>query len=130
MGVAIGPSRGLPDRGGLHLGGYGSSDETEDFDVLRGYSQLHNLEQGRCYPPVLTVVAGEDTSTVPMHGYKFTAALQDAQGCERPGMMQYIEGVGHYRHGADRNEQTRDQAAILAFLARALELEWTRGPAS
>jgi prolyl oligopeptidase len=104
--------------------GYGSSADPREFEVLRSYSPLHNLKSGACYPAVLTVVAGEDTSTVPMHGYKFTAALQEAQGCGRPAMMKLIPGVGHYSYGSDRQEQIENQAQILAFMARALDLDW------
>lgn len=100
--------------------GYGSADDPGDFAVLRSYSPLHNLEEGRCYPAVLTVVAGEDTSTKPMHGYKFTAALQAAQGCGRPVMLKTIPGVGHYSYGAGGAASARNQAEIVAFLLEAL----------
>ena len=99
--------------------GYGSSDDADDFAVLRAYSPLHNLEDGRCYPPVLTVVVGEDTSTQPMHGDKFTAALQAAQGCGRPVMLKTIPGVGHYSYGADLGLVPRARRAVIAFLAEA-----------
>ncbi len=104
--------------------GYGSAEVAEDFEVLRRYSPLHNLEPGACYPAVLTVIAGEDSSTVPMHGYKFTAALQAAQGCDRPAMLKTIPGVGHYSYGADPDERAENLAEIIGFLIEALDLDW------
>ena len=106
-------------------GGYGSVDKADEFAVLRSYSPLHNLKEGTCYPAVLTVTAGEDTSTVPMHGYKFTAAMQHAQGCDRPALIQYIPGVGHYSYGTDRADQVTNQARLLGFLVQAMELDWS-----
>ena len=70
--------------------------------------------------------AGEDTSTVPMHGYKFTAELQQGRRCSQPYMMKYIPGVGHYSYGRDSAESNRNRAEILAFLVKALDLDWDR----
>lgn len=101
--------------------GYGSAEDPEEFKVLHGYSPLHNLEQGRCYPAVLTVVGEEDTATVPMHGYKFTAALQHAQGCPNPVLLKAIPGAGHYQYGTDVESTIRTEAEILRFLLRAVD---------
>ena len=96
----------------------------EEFEVLRSYSPLHILEKGACYPAILTLVGEKDTSTVPMHGYKFTAALQQDRECPQPYMVKLIPGVGHYSYGKDSRESVRTQAEILAFLAGALHLDW------
>ena len=103
--------------------GYGSSADPEEFKVLMGYSPLHGLKKGECYPAFLTIVSEKDTSTVPMHGYKFTAALQWAQGCEQPGMLKFIPGAGHYSYGTTAEKAVETEAQVLAFLIRALGLE-------
>ena len=103
--------------------GYGSSEDPKEFAVLRSYSPLHNLEPGKCYPATLTVVGEEDTSTSPMHGYKFTAALQRAQGCGRAAMLKHIPGAGHYAYGTTAEQAARTEAEMLAFLVRTLGLE-------
>jgi prolyl oligopeptidase len=72
---------------------------------------------------VLTIVGEKDTATVPMHGYKFTAALQAAQGCGRPSLLKFIPGAGHYSYGPSSAEAAETEAEILAFLIRALNLE-------
>ncbi len=111
--------------------GYGSSADAEEFKVLKSYSPLHGLEKGKCYPSVLTIVGEKDSSTVPMHGYKFTAALQWAQDCghnrERPAMLKFIPGAGHYSYGTTADEAAETEAQTLAFLIRALGLESGRG---
>jgi prolyl oligopeptidase len=103
--------------------GYGSADDAEEFDVLYGYSPLHNLREGECYPAILTLVGEDDTATVPMHGYKFTAAFQQAQGCDSPGLLKFIEGAGHYSYGTSTEEAARTEAQILGFLVRALGIK-------
>ena len=102
--------------------GYGSSDDAEEFKVLLSYSPLHNLEPGRCYPAMLTVVGEEDTATLPLHGYKFTAALQRAQGCENAALLKLIPGAGHYVYGTTAEAAARTEAEMLAFLIRSLGL--------
>ncbi|MCH9651514.1 MAG: prolyl oligopeptidase family serine peptidase [Deltaproteobacteria bacterium] len=102
--------------------GYGSVDDEGDFEVLKAYSPVHNLEPGKCYPSTLTVVGGKDITTPPLHGFKFTAALQAAQGCDRAGLLKFIPKAGHYSYGTTPQETARTEAEILAFLVRSLGL--------
>ncbi len=103
--------------------GYGSSEDPEEFEVLRSYSPLHNLRPGGCYPAMLTIVGEEDTATPPLHGYKFTAAFQAAQGCHRPGLLKFVPGAGHYTYGITPQAAARTEAQMLGFLIRSLGLE-------
>ncbi|MCB1036469.1 MAG: S9 family peptidase [Acidobacteria bacterium] len=107
--------------------GYGSSEVAEEFEVLRSYSPLHNLEAGRCYPPMLTVVGEEDQLTLPFHGYKFTAALQAAQGCPHPALVKLVAGGGHYVYGTTPEAAARTESEILAFLLASLSWEGEGG---
>ena len=100
--------------------GYGSSEVAEQFEVLFSYSPVHNLKRDQCYPAMLTIVAEEDTATVPMHGYKFIAAFQAVQGCDRPGLLKFIPGAGHYSYGRSPEDIATTEAQILAFLIRTL----------
>lgn len=103
--------------------GYGSPEDPEDFKVLRAYSPYHNLKSGICYPPMLISVAERDQSTAPLHGYKFIAALQAAQSCGRPVLMQQIWGAGHYTFGTTREQRNETLANQIVFLVRALGIE-------
>ncbi|MDR1652432.1 MAG: prolyl oligopeptidase family serine peptidase, partial [Prevotellaceae bacterium] len=63
---------------------YGSSDNEEEFNYLLGYSPLHNIKPGVCYPATLVTTADHDDRVVPAHSFKFTATMQEAQACDNP----------------------------------------------
>ncbi|NNF43439.1 MAG: S9 family peptidase [Phycisphaerales bacterium] len=108
---------------------FGSPDDPVDFAVLHAYSPYHNIEEGTCYPPTLVAVGERDLTTPPLHGYKYIAALQHAQACERPAMIQMIRDAGHYSYGTTPEQRRGSFADQIAFLIRALELPF-RPPVS
>ena len=63
---------------------YGSASNPAQFPFLIKYSPLHNLKPGTCYPATLITTADHDDRVVPSHSFKFAAALQAAQGCDKP----------------------------------------------
>jgi len=66
---------------------FGSPRDPGDFKALHAWSPYHNVKDGSCYPATL-VMAGElDQVAVPLHAYKFTAAMQAAQGCGKPVLL-------------------------------------------
>jgi len=74
---------------------YGSPDDPAAFRYLRAYSPLHNVRKGRCYPATLLLVADHDDRVVPSHSYKFAAALQAAQECDRPILLRVARDASH-----------------------------------
>lgn len=77
---------------------YGSSDHAKDFAYLSNYSPLHNVKAGVCYPATLVTTADHDDRVVPSHSFKFTAAMQPAQGCGRPVLIRVeTQGSHGYR---------------------------------
>lgn len=74
---------------------YGSSDNKDQFDYLLGYSPLHNIKKGTCYPATLITTADHDDRVVPAHSFKFAAALQEAQGCDNPTLIRIDSKAGH-----------------------------------
>ncbi len=74
---------------------YGSSDNEKDFRNLFGYSPLHNIKPGVCYPATLVTTADHDDRVVPAHSFKFAAALQAAQACSRPALIRIETRSGH-----------------------------------
>src|SRR5207249_6822869 len=63
---------------------YGSSEDPEQFKVLRAYSPYHHVTKGVAYPAVLLVSGDSDTRVDPLHARKMTALLQASTGSGRP----------------------------------------------
>jgi prolyl oligopeptidase len=94
---------------------YGSASDPEQFAFLRAYSPLHNLVDGRCYPATLVCTADHDDRVVPSHSFKFLAALQRAQGCDRPVLIRVETQASHgYRPTDKRIAELADQWAFAA----------------
>ena len=94
---------------------YGSASDPTQFPFLIKYSPLHNLKAGTCYPATLVTTADHDDRVVPSHSFKFTAALQAAQGCERPALIRVeTQGSHGYRPTDKLIEEKADQWAFAA----------------
>jgi prolyl oligopeptidase len=94
---------------------YGSSSEPKQFAFLIKYSPLHNIKPGTCYPATLVTTADHDDRVVPSHSFKFTAALQVAQGCDRPVLIRVETSGSHgYRPTDKRIAELADQWAFTA----------------
>ena len=101
---------------------YGTSADPKQFAWLIKYSPLHNLKPGTCYPATLVTTADHDDRVVPSHSFKFTAALQEAQGCDRPVLIRVeVHGSHGYRPTdrliAERADQWAFAAHHLAVVA-------------
>jgi len=102
---------------------YGHPEENEaDFLYNLAYSPYHNIEPGRCYPATLITTADRDDRVVPMHSFKFGAALQAAQGCANPILMRIETRAGHGA-GTPTSKLIEAAADRWAFLYRALGME-------
>lgn len=94
---------------------YGSASDPAQFSYLIKYSPLHNLKAGTCYPATLVTTADHDDRVVPSHSFKFTAALQAAQGCDRPVLIRVETRGSHgYRPTDKLIEEKADQWAFAA----------------
>jgi prolyl oligopeptidase len=97
---------------------YGSSSDAADFAFLVAYSPLHNIVEGQCYPATLVCTADFDDRVVPSHSFKFTAALQRAQGGvpeDRPVLIRIETHGSHgYRPTDKRIAELADQWAFAA----------------
>ncbi|HKU14316.1 MAG TPA: prolyl oligopeptidase family serine peptidase [Steroidobacteraceae bacterium] len=104
---------------------YGLSENEAEFRAMYAYSPLHNVHQGTCYPATLVTTADHDDRVVPWHSYKFTAQLQQAQGCPNPVLLRVETRAGH---GAGKPVwmQIEDYADQWAFLVKTLHMEGQR----
>jgi prolyl oligopeptidase len=100
-------------------GDYGSPHDPEDFKALVRYSPVHNVRSGVKYPATLVVTGDHDTRVMPMHSFKFAAALQAAQAGPAPILLDVETSSGH--GGSPALTQAINQwADIYAFLVRNL----------
>src|SRR6185503_19943411 len=94
---------------------YGSPEDPAAFRYLFAYSPLHNVRPGTCYPATLLLAADHDDSVVASHSYKFAAALQAAQGCDRPILLRVATDASHSY--ASAQEEIAERADMWAFVA-------------
>ena len=94
---------------------YGSSSDSTAFKYLIKYSPLHNVKPGTCYPATLLSTADHDDRVVPSHTFKFTSALQAAQGCDKPILVRVqTQGSHGYLPTDKRIQELADQWAFAA----------------
>jgi prolyl oligopeptidase len=94
----------------------GSPDDADQFDYLLAYSPLHNVHDGTAYPATLVQTSDHDEIVVPLHSYKFAAALQHAQAADAPVLLRVQSKVGHGpgRAGAAIAAEWADRLAFAA----------------
>jgi prolyl oligopeptidase len=100
-------------------GDYGSPRDREEFHALYAYSPVHNVRNGRRYPATLVITGDHDTRVMPMHSFKFAAALQAAQAARAPVLLEVDTASGH-GGGETVTQAVAQSADIYAFLAANL----------
>jgi prolyl oligopeptidase len=74
---------------------YGTVDNADEFKALLAYSPYHNIKPGTKYPATLVTTADTDDRVVPMHSFKFAAAMQHAQADDAPILIRIETRAGH-----------------------------------
>ena len=74
---------------------YGTSDREDEFRALLAYSPYHRVKEGVSYPPTLVLTGDHDDRVVPLHSFKFAAALQHAQAGPGPVLIRVETRAGH-----------------------------------
>jgi len=94
---------------------YGCADNPDEFKALYAYSPLHNLKPGTAYPATLITTADRDDRVVPLHSFKFAAALQAAQSGPKPTLIRIETRAGHGagKPTAMKIEEIADEYAFL-----------------
>ncbi|QGN55482.1 prolyl oligopeptidase family protein [Novosphingobium sp. Gsoil 351] len=73
----------------------GDPADARELTGLLRWSPLHNIAAGRRYPAVLVNTALGDDRVVPMHSFKYVAALQAADLGPRPRLLRIEQDAGH-----------------------------------
>ena len=79
---------------------FGSSKDFLQFSNLYHYSPLHNIKD-TSYPGVLVITGDHDDRAVPMHSYKYVAALQKKSKSDNPVLLLVQKNMGHQDMGID-----------------------------
>ncbi|GIH78797.1 prolyl oligopeptidase family serine peptidase [Planobispora longispora] len=94
---------------------YGTAGDPEEFAWLWSYSPYHHVKEGVSYPATLFTVFQSDTRVHPLHAWKMCAALQHAQGADRPILLRNEAEAGHGARAVSKTiELAADQLAFLA----------------
>ena len=94
---------------------YGSPDNPEHFQFIRKYSPLQNIRQGTQYPPTLVMTADHDDRVVPLHSFKYAAALQHAQEGKAPILIRIDVSAGHGA-GKPTSKRIEEWTDMMSFL--------------
>jgi prolyl oligopeptidase len=103
-------------------GEYGSPQDPADFLALYAYSPLHQVRPGTRYPATLIITGDHDTRVMPMHSFKFAAAMQAAQSGSEPVLL-YIEKSSGHGGGPTVSQAIEQNADIYAFLVDRLKMQ-------
>jgi prolyl oligopeptidase len=102
-------------------GDYGSPQDASEFKALYAYSPIHNVRPRTEYPATLIITGDHDTRVMPMHSFKFVAALQAAQSGPAPVLL-FLERASGHGGGRTTSQAIEQNASIYAFLIRNLGL--------
>ena len=100
---------------GRHRGQFGHVSDSTQFEYLYAYSPLHRVKQGTCYPATLVTTVMNDDRAPAWHAFKFTAAMQAAQRCDKPVLLR-VQDVGGHLGDRGPDAWMEDAADVLAFI--------------
>jgi prolyl oligopeptidase len=94
---------------------YGTAEDSKDmFEYLKGYSPVHNVNEGVQYPATLITTGDHDDRVVPAHSFKFAAELQTKQTGNNPTLIRIETDAGHGA-GTPVSKTIEQTADIFAF---------------
>jgi prolyl oligopeptidase len=105
---------------------FGHIEKEDEFRSLLAYSPYHNIKAGTHFPPTLIMTGDTDDRVVPMHSFKFTAAMQRAQEGNGPVLLHVLTRAGH-GSGMSVKRGVEHAADYMAFLVKELRMETANG---
>ncbi|MDG1296201.1 MAG: prolyl oligopeptidase family serine peptidase [Saprospiraceae bacterium] len=109
----------------LNIDEFGTVSIKEDYDNLKSYSPLHNIEKDEKYPNVLLITGDKDDRVPPHHSYKFLASLQEKGRNDSKYFMILQKGAGHQGASNSRDWSYRYKMEYT-FLYRELKVSLDR----
>lgn len=94
---------------------YGDANvDAELFAALLKYSPLHTVDASGSYPPILITTAESDDRVVPMHSFKWGAAMQAVESNDAPVIIRIERRAGHGL-GKPTSKQIAEAADMFGF---------------
>lgn len=109
---------------------YGNAEEdVSQFKTLYAYSPIHtiNNKEGVVYPATLLTTGDHDDRVVPLHSYKYIAALQNAIGrrdSQNAPLLIRIDTKSGHGAGKPTSKVIEEASDMWAFIARNTGAVW------
>ncbi|RIJ37054.1 prolyl oligopeptidase family serine peptidase [Pontibacter oryzae] len=98
---------------------YGTTQDSASFQSLKAYSPLHNIKPEVNYPAMLLMASSHDDRVVPLHSFKFAAAMQNRPAQKNPILLRTEYNAGH--SGASGiYAGIREESDLYAFVMQQL----------
>lgn len=102
---------------------YGDPNKPEPFDYISRYAPLQNINSGANYPALMLETSDHDDRVVPLHSFKYAAAIQYAiPNNPQPLLLRVTKDAGH--RGGNTKQTIGKQVDELTFMALSLGLVW------
>ncbi|KAL7747540.1 hypothetical protein RI367_007134 [Sorochytrium milnesiophthora] len=102
---------------------YGNPDEKADFEYLLKYSPYHTIKKQN-YPPTMLVTSDHDDRVVPLHSFKYIAALQHANPTNKHPLLIRIEMKAGHGAGMPTSKRINNLALKMSFIGLSLDCKW------
>ena len=112
----------LDPNGAFNVTEFGTVKDPAQFRALYAYSPYHHVVKGTAYPATLFMTGANDGRVNPLHSRKFAAALQAAQGADRPILLRTSKNSGHGR-GTSIDDRIVESTDMMMFLFDQLDMD-------
>lgn len=102
---------------------YGDADQ-DGFDYLAAYSPIENVPTDKVLPPTMILTADHDDRVVPLHSFKYAAAMQHAQPDSQNPLLLRVDTKAGHGAGKSTEKQIMDAVEKYGFVAQSMGLEW------
>lgn len=108
---------------------FGCSDNEDEYNALKAYSPVHNINADTPYPATLLTTADHDDRVVPLHSFKYMAALQHVvkqNSAQVAPVIIRIECKAGHGAGKPLHKIIDEQADIYGFIAKSVGASWRK----
>merc|ERR1712193_491501 len=106
---------------------FGDPDKKEDFEYLKTYSPLHNIDSAKTYPSVMVLTGDHDDRVVPLHSFKYIAELQHRCGTQSNPLVARIEVDAGHGAGKPTSKIIAESTDAYSFLTARTGAHWHDG---